>query len=219
MEKLTKEDIQFIDTYLKNSDIIFTDIRIEMVDHIASEIENVINNGDSRDFYYLFKDYMIANKRKLLNDRKKYFKASDKKIFRILLKKFFSFQGMIIFCLTLFSFNLINEFTDNNKSMFHFVKYTPFVLLIIIGMIYFLFIKKKEERYSSVERITFYFVVIGQLINILANPSFIKIELVTSLDLTWLKIGASIFVLVLILLLKISFELKNEYVLKYKKVL
>lgn len=48
MIKLSSENIQFIDTYLKNSDIDFIDIRVEMVDHIASDIEAKINNGDSR---------------------------------------------------------------------------------------------------------------------------------------------------------------------------
>ena len=64
MSHLRTEDIQFIDTYLKNSDIIFTDIRIEMVDHIASEIEYLMDSGDTRGFYYTFKDYMVENKKK-----------------------------------------------------------------------------------------------------------------------------------------------------------
>ena len=33
--KLTKDDIVFIDTYLKNNDVIYDDIRYEMIDHLV----------------------------------------------------------------------------------------------------------------------------------------------------------------------------------------
>jgi len=62
MKKLTKEDIQFIDTYLTNSKIHYEDVRVELIDHVASEIENLIEEGDDRGFYYIFKDYMVENK-------------------------------------------------------------------------------------------------------------------------------------------------------------
>jgi len=215
MSHLRTEDIQFIDTYLKNSDIIFTDIRIEMVDHIASEIEYLMDSGDTRGFYHTFKDYMVENKKKLLKDRKEYYKASDKKIFRILLKKIFSFHGVVIFFLSLLSFNLINEFVDNTVIL-QIVKNAPFFLLIIIAIVYYLFIRKRKERYSSIERIAFYFTLMGQLTNIMMNSN---IEIATIAHLTRIKIGASLFILLIITLLMTAFELKKEYVLKYKKVL
>ena len=214
MSHLRSENIQFIDTYLKNSDIIFTDIRIEMVDHIASEIEYLMDSGDTRGFYHTFKDYMVENKKKLLKDRKEYYKASDKKIFRMLFKKLMSFQGVIIFLLTLLSFNLINEFIEN-KIMFQIVKHAPFVLLISIAIIYSLFIRKRKERYSSIERIGFYFTLMGQLTNIMMNSN---IEIATLAHLIRLKVGASLFILMLIILLITAFELKNEYETNYKSV-
>jgi hypothetical protein len=57
--KLSSENVKFIDVYLKNSEIEFADIRVEMVDHVASEIEQRMFEGDKRDFYYVFKDYMV----------------------------------------------------------------------------------------------------------------------------------------------------------------
>jgi len=44
--KLTKEEIQFIDYYLKNSGIKYWDVRLEMVDHIASKIESFKGSVD-----------------------------------------------------------------------------------------------------------------------------------------------------------------------------
>lgn len=212
MQKLSKEDIAFIDTYLKNSDIVFSDIRIEMVDHVASEIESIINEGDNRDFYYIFKDYMVKNKVDLLKESQRYYKASDKKILRKLAKKAFSLTGLLVFFFTLFSFNLINEFLDNEHTL-PYIKNAPFAGLIVVGFIYLLFLKKKKERFSSLERITFYFMIVVQLTNIVMNSN------VNQESLTRLKIGSALIISLIILLLIIAFEFKKEYHSKYKSVL
>ncbi|NNJ88188.1 MAG: hypothetical protein HKP53_02190, partial [Eudoraea sp.] len=57
---LPPDKIKFIDTYLKNSDICFIDVRMEMVDHVACAVEKRMDeHGQS--FYNAFKDYMVAN--------------------------------------------------------------------------------------------------------------------------------------------------------------
>ena len=210
MGSLTKENIQFIDTYLKNSDIIFTDIRVEMVDHIASEIEHLMENGDTRDFYYIFKDYMIANKKGLVKERKEYYKVADKKIFKMLMKKLLSFQSAIIFLTLLFGFNLINELISDNE-MLKLLKHGPSLIILFTAVIYFQFITKRNQRYSSMERIGLYFSLIVQFANLLMN-----IDTPPVLGLTGLKISVSLFTMFLILLITIAFELKKEYMLKYK---
>ena len=107
MQKLSKEDIQFIDTYLKNSEVVFTDIRIEMVDHVASEIEFLMNSGDARGFYYVFKDYMVKNKANLLKHNRQYYKNSDKKIIKSMFKNTFSVKGIVIFITVFLSLNFL----------------------------------------------------------------------------------------------------------------
>jgi len=42
--KLTNDNIKFIDNYLKNSQVEFFDIRMEMVDHISSAINQKLNS-------------------------------------------------------------------------------------------------------------------------------------------------------------------------------
>ena len=93
MKKLTKENIQFIDNYLKNSDVIFDDIRMEMVDHVATAVETEISNGDLRDFYYIFKEYMVENKKQLLDNNKKFIRKSTYKVGQFMLKNTFSVKG------------------------------------------------------------------------------------------------------------------------------
>ena len=52
---LSKKELQFIDTYLKNSDVIYTDVRLELTDHVASAIEVELTESPSQTFYEVFK--------------------------------------------------------------------------------------------------------------------------------------------------------------------
>lgn len=79
--KLDKEQIHFIDNYLKNSGVKYIDIRFEMVDHIASALTEM-----KGDFYDNFKSYMLENKKELLQSNLLFKKLAAKSAFRMLLK-------------------------------------------------------------------------------------------------------------------------------------
>ena len=77
--KLLKENIIQIDQYLKSINIIFDDLRIELVDHIASAVEfEMIKNETA--FDTAFSAYILENKEMILKtgkvDRKADFWAS-----------------------------------------------------------------------------------------------------------------------------------------------
>ncbi len=69
--ELTKPQIQRIDSFLERLGCEYIDIRYEMVDHIATEIENKVNNYD--DFFQKdgmrgqFLGYMMRQKNELQN--------------------------------------------------------------------------------------------------------------------------------------------------------
>lgn len=67
--KLTTENIQFIDNYLKNSEVIYYDIRMEMLDHVATALEQKME-AENLDFYDAFKSYMVVNKKEILKGNK-----------------------------------------------------------------------------------------------------------------------------------------------------
>jgi len=80
---LSKKELQFIDTYLKNSDVIYTDVRLELTDHVASAIEVELEENPSKTFYEVFKSYMVHNKKSLLkNHEEQKAKLRDKTILR-----------------------------------------------------------------------------------------------------------------------------------------
>lgn len=67
--KLNQENIQFIDNYLKNSEVIYYDIRMEMLDHVATAVEQKME-AENLDFYDAFKSYMVVNKKEILKENK-----------------------------------------------------------------------------------------------------------------------------------------------------
>lgn len=210
-QNLSIENIQFIDTYLTKSGIHFTDIKIEMIDHVASEINQRIEDGDTRDFYYIFKDYMVENKAFLIKVEDKFYKASDKKILKSFLKKSCSLKGVLLLLTIFFSFRILENILDL-QQVSRIVKYAPFAIMIFGILLYLLLTRIKKERYSSLERIGIYFFVISQ-INFYSP--LIEIEHISNSKLLWSEIGSSIIIFVLIILTASAFELKKEYQFNY----
>lgn len=205
MSVLSKEDIKFIDNYLANSGIEFIDVRFEMVDHVASEIEMTIKNGDTRSFYFIFKDYMVKNKSILLKNNNKYHWISDRKILSCIIKKSFSFKGFCAFATIFLSFNLIQWFLTESQ-FYIFIKDAPIVVFFLIVVIYGIFVKKRKERYSSSERIGLYFLILYYIINIFLNNGTLGLE-----NLLYSKIIASLYIFISGVLMVLGFEFKKVY--------
>ncbi|MCF2876076.1 MULTISPECIES: hypothetical protein [unclassified Tenacibaculum] len=73
--ELTKQQIQRINDFLEGIGVEYVDVRFEMIDHIASEIENKIENipafFENKGFQTPFIKYMLSQKKKYLNEYKK----------------------------------------------------------------------------------------------------------------------------------------------------
>ncbi|WP_339834747.1 hypothetical protein [uncultured Flavobacterium sp.] len=68
--KPTQENINFIDNYLKKNNVIYFDIRMEMLDHILNGIEREMTEKNIG-FYDAFKVYMPVNKNEIFKMNKK----------------------------------------------------------------------------------------------------------------------------------------------------
>lgn len=217
MQKLSKEHIAFIDTYLKNSDVVFTDIRIEMVDHVASQIEAIMNAGDNREFYYIFKDYMVKNKTSLLKDNRKHYRACDKKILRALVKNSLSLKAGFILITTFLSIFFLTKFLDLDL-LFQVLRALPFVVFLLFAGVYRFVGRNKKMRFSSIERTGIYFMVIGQIINLFFQGLIFR-KMVLSEQSLQITIVTSFLIFSLVLLMQVVFQFKKEYQLKYNSVL
>lgn len=217
MKKLSIENIQFIDRYLSH-EIIFTDIRAEMVDHVASAIEQKMTDGDSRTFYYIFKDYMIINKELLYKTNRKFLRSIDYKAGKRLLKNVFSFKGILIFLVVFFSFNILENYLQPQQFL-KVIKNSPMVILFIIGFIYLISIKRRKERFSAIERLGLYFLFIHQFSYIffmLQNKDYSFTN--ENLLLLTLTLIATFLITLVLMFLFTAVQYKKEYSLKFKNV-
>jgi hypothetical protein len=67
--KITKENIQFIDNYLTKSEVIYDDLKLELIDHISSAVQDKMDE-EKIEFYDAFKNYMVDNKKDILKTGK-----------------------------------------------------------------------------------------------------------------------------------------------------
>lgn len=141
---LSSENIQFIDNYLKNSEVIYYDIRMEMLDHVATAVEQKME-AENLDFYDAFKSYMVVNKKEILKGNKGeglHFKEPLKKFGIFVIQPFQLFLALITYLMVYFftQYFGINDFTK-------YIYITIIITYIIFGLIHFLLTRKKKFYY------------------------------------------------------------------------
>jgi hypothetical protein len=213
--KLSKEDIQFIDTYLENSEVVYVDIRMEMVDHVASDIEGRIQVGDTREFSYIFKDYMVENKAQLLEDNKQFLKSADKKIGKALVKEIFSPVTPLIFLASCSMFYVLYQYFSFETFRL-FVSFVPLISATGFILTYVIYHNVTNlKRFSVVERLAMPFLAFYQLGNLIFYTSK-QVNEVS--DLFWLIGGLSLALTLILVLVSISIKLFNSYQRRFKTI-
>ena len=141
---LSSENIKFIDNYLKNSEVIYYDIRMEMLDHVATAVEQKMQ-AENIDFYDAFKSYMVVNKKEILKGNKEeglHFKEPLKKFGLFAIQPFQLFLAFITFLIVYFftQYFGINDFT---KYIYVIIIFT----YLIFGVLHFLWTWKRKFYY------------------------------------------------------------------------
>ena len=142
--KLSAENIQFIDNYLKNSEVIYYDIRMEMLDHVATAVERKMQT-ENLDFYDAFKSYMVVNKKEILKGNKEeglHFKEPLKKFGLFVIQPFQLFLAVCTYLIIYFftQYFGINDFT---RYIYVIIIFT----YLIFGVLHFLWTWKRKFYY------------------------------------------------------------------------
>lgn len=155
---LSEGDIRFVDTYLKNSDIRYADVRAEMTDHIGEAVSDRMER-EKKSFYEAFKAYMVDHKKDLLANYKSFQKDLDiqniRRVTTLMLKPY----SLILFTLSLF---LYTFFSTSDRS-YHLWLYS--IGIIFFGLLLFsaiLYLRIGSERYSSLDRMALFMVFFQQ---------------------------------------------------------
>ena len=138
---LKPDEIKFIDSYLENSGIEFIDVRVEMVDHVASEIENRWEENNTSDFYEEFKAYMVQHKETLLKNARKYSWSIDIKVLKEVFKNMTNLKVLVpafLIAIILFAVDL-KEYLNSTQILIAF--YAVLLVLAFIPIILYRKIK------------------------------------------------------------------------------
>lgn len=161
--KLNAEQIKFIDTCLENSDVDFADVRMEMVDHVSSSIENEMKSGDARSFCDIFKDYMVIKNASLLNDNQKFIRATNKQLLKQIFKAMLSWKGLGFFGFS-FIFLFLLSIKLNQPELKQWLSILPVITILVFGAWYFAYFRiLKLDRFSAIKRMGFVYFLCFQV--------------------------------------------------------
>jgi len=157
--KLTQDNIQFIDDYLIKKGITYWDIRMEIVDHIASEVEEHLGDKNFEIAFETSIEKLRWEKGYLKDIQTIRLKAINKKIRRQYFKEFANiFKQVRTFLISVLAI-LLYVFIYNNMS-FSFFKVFSIALFSIPPIIYllnfFLTFLKKAHKSGSLLYSSFY---------------------------------------------------------------
>ena len=165
--KLTKDEIQFIDSYLKKEGIIYADIRYEMVDHIACAVEEKME-AQKASFNFAFKAFMAATRKEIMKRSGKWFLslAEAKRFIGFLFKP----QMLVVLAVFLglnYFFKDLKIIEENQK----YFKIGIFWTIGIIGFFQFIFFRViLKKRFYYVEKTGQILALIYLLNMVIINP-------------------------------------------------
>ncbi len=136
---LTQDQIEFIKQALIRYDVIYDDVRAEMIDHIASAVEQKMQL-ENLDFWDAYRLYMIDNKKELLKNNNKpylYYWNSIKSFAKTLYQPVNLIFGLLLLTLYYFFKPLIDL-----KNIYYWYFYFPIIFLLINTLIFRLLEKK-----------------------------------------------------------------------------
>lgn len=148
--RLEQEDILFIDRYLEKEGVAYADIRYEMVDHIASAIEEKMEVQQAS-FHYAFKAYMAANKKAIMknNNGRSFLSFTEVKRFVGFLLKPQMLLVLVIFLGVNYFLKDLSIVEENQK----YFKISIFYGIGIIGILQLLFFRViLKKRFYYVEK-------------------------------------------------------------------
>jgi len=214
--KLSKENIQFIDTYLENSEIHFADIRMEMVDHIASVLEAELELNNELSFYDAFKAYMISNKTRLLQDNEGFLRNTYNNLLKLIWLNMLTVNSFLVFLGVIISARfIINNFGFETIEAAYIS--SPLLSFIVLGIVYLVVLRVfNYDRFSGVERIGFVYVFLFQVVNALHLLTKYQAE---SESGHWIAVVVfAISCTLIYTFVKTAVSIMRNYAKKYKKL-
>ncbi|PZW44233.1 hypothetical protein LX95_00567 [Mesonia algae] len=195
MIKLGQEELEFIDNYLKNSGVEYIDVRLEMLDHVASAVEAKMKEKQT-DFYETFKAYMVMNKKELLKQTDSFAKESLKKVLQMVGKNLFHPLSLVITAAVVIITVVLFDFLKQHLILFSLgLFFLEFVAIVLITKTY------KKQKYLHLQK----------LVSIIMSFDYIMHMYVLEREIPYYEWILALFILINISFFLSLYQLFNEY--------
>jgi len=195
MRKLGQEELEFIDNYLKNSGVEYIDVRLEMLDHVASAVETEMDI-EKTDFYEAFKSYMVVNKKELLRQTNTFAKESFKKVVKMIGKNLIHPLSLVITAAVVIITVVLFDFLKQHLILFSLgLFFLEFVAVVLITKTY------KKQKYLHLQK----------LVSIIMSFDYIMHMYVLAREIPYYEWVLAIFILINISFFLSLYQLFNEY--------
>lgn len=212
--KLSSQNIQFIDTYLKNSDIQFIDVRMEMVDHVASEVEAMMEQ-EQLSFYNAFKHFMVLHKKELQKTNDNFTRATDKKVLCQVASRCVKPSALAVFIAVFLLLQVVADYWDPTR----FARFLP-VGLLMTAIIFYYFLRdlnKSENRFSGLERVGLVLFLFFQIVQLFFSVWGNKGPLDNFMNINFVFIA--LMAVVTIAFMQTIVQLKKQYHTQYSSII
>ncbi len=216
--KLSKKQIQQVDTYLIKQRINYWDIRLEMIDHLATKLEE--DKELVLDDKLLFKEFgaywkiqkMIKQKRIIIN--KKYRKLFNKEIINF----FKSIKNIFIFLLLFYiHFQLFKELEPKTFKRLSLIIY---MIPIVVILTFFIINLVRKNKSIHLEYAMFYFMFSFIMFNMViqfTNPNGF-FNATPKTQIVVLFISVPIYLILAYCGFKVYYKTHKEYTKIYKEL-
>lgn len=212
--KLTKEQIQQIDDYIAACDIKWYDVKMELVDHFATSLEEKLAKNPTLDFKEAIvkehKSFSDQGFKKLLDSK---IKAVEKQFYKqvfIHLKSFFKLPKIVISASIFYGLVLLLDLFEDKENMFLGLSAIFMVIVVVLLLRITVYKKHKKTPFLLLDRTIIYFQLLNGIMIIFSNITSFRTEKSFN-NTTYNYIQLGVFVLMLL------FYWCSEYVVSMNK--
>jgi len=175
--KLIKDQIKYIDDYLKKNGVKYWDVRLELIDHFASKLENSVHVDLTKTLLirefgtYPSLENIQEERRKSIN--KKYRKL----FFQEILNFFKSTKNILIFIVLFFFYYQFNKHLNTKVFLKSSILLALIPVIISLLFQFYIWIKKNKSIYlaTALFYFMFTFLLYNMVIQLTINDSFFEI--------------------------------------------
>ena len=175
--KLNKDQITTIDDYLKENGVKYWDIRLELIDHLASKLEKQDHVDISKTL--LIKEFgTSASLENIQKEKRKSINKKYRKLFHQEILNFFkSTKNILIFIVLFFFYYQFYKHLNTKVFLKSSILLTLVPVIIALLFQFYIWIKKNKSIYlaTALFYFTFTFLLYNMVIQLTINDSFFEI--------------------------------------------